>query len=125
VAAVAGTGEASAPSLSEAQRELTGALAETTEELGRLEVTGWRSQPAAARQHLQQSWDQAVRLPPGHRPEAVRLALQAMRLLQVAELALGDDAGAVSSSQVRRRAGALTRLHAAARHALAAAATDG
>lgn len=123
-APVPGAGEATS-SVMEAQRALTAALAETTEELTRLDVTTWQPQPAVHPAHLQHPWDRAVPLPPGHRPQAVRLAVQAVRLLQVAERALADDGGAASGSEVRLRTGALTRLHTAARRALAAAATDG
>lgn len=60
-------------------------------------------------------------LPPSMEPAAVRLLIDALRMLTIAEAALAADSAAITASQLVERQAVLVDLHHAARLALSAA----
>jgi hypothetical protein len=113
---------ADVPTLSEAERELTSALREATEELARLDVARWRPEAAEAlaaiRGHGRSP--EAV-LAPGYPPRAIKVLTQAQRLAAIASLAAVDDGAAVSAAQSRIRTTLLNGLERTTRRAQVAA----
>ncbi|NHC45403.1 hypothetical protein [Motilibacter aurantiacus] len=110
----------SAPSLREADAELTVALREATEELVRLDVARWRPELAEALAQLRGN-GQADPLGPGYSQRARRVLATASRVAAIARLAGEEPGAAVSAGQIGMRSAALGRLAAAGRRAVAAA----
>ena len=115
-------GAAAAPTLSEAERELTAALRSAAEELARLDVARWRPEVAeslaAIRGHGRAP--EAV-LAPGYPPRAVKVLTQAQRLAAIADLAGQDEGGSVTAMESRLRSSALVGLERVTRRAQLAA----
>lgn len=108
------------PTLSEADRALTAAMAGATKELAALDVARGREDVGPRLAQL----DRALRdidLPPTLPARAQRLVATASRLLGVLDLAVETEGAAVTAAEVRRRAEALRPLRTAARYALCAA----
>lgn len=106
------------PDVGEADRDLRRATAEAADALARLDVARWR--PEAADLFLDGTRDR-----PGAPPEVpercVMLAARALTARAIVDLALGDDGGATSATEISLRRGALVPLERAARRALVAA----
>jgi hypothetical protein len=108
-------------SASDAEAELSAALAETTAALNRLDVAAWRPELAGALAALRKP-DNGTDLPPGFSPRARRLFARASVLDRVLALAAGvAPGGAVTGFEARQRDAALRPLTAACRRALVAA----
>lgn len=107
------------PDLGEADRGLRAALLAGVEALVELDVASWRPEVAEELHHLRTG--APVHAPPGVPERCVDLAGRALHLWAVADLALEDDGGAVSASEVAARRDAIEPLSRAARHALGAA----
>lgn len=109
------------PSASEAEADLSAALAQATAALTRLDVAQWRPELAGALAALRRP-DSGIDLPPGFDPRARRLFARASVLDRV--LALAEHAapgGAVNGYEAQQRDAALRPLTAACRRALVAA----
>jgi len=87
--------------------------------LAALDVARWRPEVADAILDLRRPAD--LYLPPAMAPRSVELASLALRCRAIVELALCDDGGAVSGSEIDRRREALAPLDHAARRGLVAA----
>ncbi len=107
------------PDLGDADRTLRRTLLDSANGLARLDVAHWRPEVADALHDLR-AGDPVV-APPGVPPRAVDLARRALHLMEIVELALDDDGGAVSAAEITGRRAVLMPLGAAARHALTAA----
>lgn len=107
------------PDVGEADRELRAALPVTAEVLARLEVARWRPEVADRLMNLRHR--DPVTAPPGVPARCVELAARALQALDIVELALEDDGGAISADEATARGAALRPLARAARHALVAA----
>lgn len=105
--------------LGQASRDLRLALVEAATTLADLEVAKWRPDVADELMDLRRPRTWAA--PPGTPPDAAGLAARATQAERIVELALEDDGGAVSLSEIERRRAALQPLDRAARHALVAA----
>ncbi|QSR26523.1 hypothetical protein CFH99_12905 [Nocardioides aromaticivorans] len=105
--------------LGEADRALRSGLLDAANLLADLDVASWQPEVADELHDLRA----AVPLPApeGVPARAVELAGRAQHLLAVAQLALADDGGAVSSGEAAARRAAIEPLERAARHALGAA----
>jgi hypothetical protein len=115
---VSHTGE---PSASEAEADLSAALAESTAQLARLDVAQWRPELAGALAALRRP-DAGTDLPAGFDPRARRLFARASVLDRV--LVLADHVapgGAVNGHEAQQRDAALRPLTTACRRALVAA----
>ncbi len=108
------------PTLSEADRALTAAMAGATTELAALDVARGRDDVAPRLRRLDRDL-RDIDLPGTLPPRAQRLVATASRLLGVLDLAVETDGGAVTAAEARRRADALRPLRTAARYALCAA----
>jgi hypothetical protein len=109
------------PSAAEAEAELSGALAEATRALAKLDVAQWRPELAGALAALRRP-DNGTDLPPGYDPRARRLFARASVLDRV--LALAEHVapgGAVTGYEAQQRDAALRPLLVACRRALVAA----
>lgn len=107
------------PDVGEADRGLRAALLETVDALARLDVARWR--PEVADRLMDLRHRPHVVAPAGVPPRCVDLAARGMQAVEIVELALEDDGGAVSSYEVESRRGALLPLERAGRRALVAA----
>ncbi|GAA1773820.1 hypothetical protein GCM10009795_019890 [Nocardioides hankookensis] len=107
------------PDVGEADRALRTALVESANELARLDVARWR--PEVADELLNLRHRASVVAPAGTPARCVDLAARALQALGIAELALQDDGGAVSASEIAAREAALRPLARAGRRALVAA----
>jgi hypothetical protein len=107
------------PDVGEADRGLRGVLLESAERLARLEVARWRPEVADRLMNLRHL--PPVAAPPGVPARCVDLAARGLQALGIAELALEDDGGALSVSEIEQRRSALAPLARAGRHALVAA----
>jgi hypothetical protein len=113
-----GAGE---PSASEAEADLSAALAEATATLSRLDVTAWKPELAGALAALRRP-DNGTDLPPGFTPRARRLFARASVLDRVLALAAEvAPGGAVNGFEAQMREDALRPLTVACRRALVAA----
>jgi hypothetical protein len=117
-------GTADAPSLPEAEQQLTLAIREATESL--LSVDGtleWRPEFAESLSALRDSHahEQVGGLAPGYPARAHRVAALAGRLGVVVGLARGTESAGLSAAQIQRRAEALRALDRAVRRARVAA----
>jgi hypothetical protein len=108
------------PTLSEAERGLTEAMAATTMTLDSLDLARGRDDIAPALAAFDRQL-QRVLLPPTLPQRAQRMIVSATRLLAVLSLAAETDGAAVTASQAEARAAALRPLRTAARYALCAA----
>lgn len=122
-AAVEWTAHAAAPrqlvDVGEADRALRRQLRDAASALAILDIARWR--PEAADALLNLHHPPSLRPPPGTPPRCVELASRALQAAAIVELALEDDGGAVSASEVAARRAALQPLGAAARRGLVAA----
>lgn len=107
------------PDVGEADRELRAALLATANELARLDVAKWRPEVADRLMNLRHR--APVEAPPGVPGRCVELAERGLQASVIVELALEDDGGALSSSEIEQRRSALTPLDRAGRRALTAA----
>jgi hypothetical protein len=107
------------PDVGEADRGLRQAVLVTAEALADLDVARWRPEAADLLMDLHRPADLGA--PPGTPPRCVDLAARGLRAAEVVDVALLDEGGAVSASEVRRRREALQPLERAARRALVAA----
>ncbi len=107
------------PDVGEADRELRGVLLASAERLAALDVARWRPEVADRLMNLRHR--PAVAAPPGIPPRCVDLVARGLQALGIAELALEDDGGALSSYEMQQRREALTPLGRAGRRALVAA----
>lgn len=95
----------------DAERALNEVVLESAAELTRLEVAAG-TRPRG---------DGSLRLAPGYPSRQLATAERAARLLEVADLALADEGGAISAFEADQRFRVLRRLRAAASDALCAA----
>ncbi len=109
------------PDVGEADRTLRMVLLETAETLADLDVAAWRPEAADALMNLRHR-PQLV-APPGVPARCVELAGRALQALDIVDLALVDDGGALSVADAVRRRESLLPLGRAARQALVAAAS--
>jgi hypothetical protein len=107
------------PDVGEADRGLRSALLETAESLARLDVARWR--PEVADRLLNLRHRPPVVAPDGVPPRCVDLAARGLQALEIADLALEDDGGAVTAYEMESRRAALVPLGRAGRRALVAA----
>jgi len=109
------------PDVGDADRALRAALPETADLLAALEVARWR--PEVADRLMDLRHRPRVVAPPGVPPRCVELASRGLQALEIVELALEDDGGALTAHEAERRRLALVPLGRAARRALVAAAS--
>ena len=107
------------PDVGEADRELRSVLLGTADDLARLDVARWRPEIADRLMNLRHR--APVVAPPGIPPRCVDLAARGLQALEIAELALEDEGGALTVHEMEQRRGALTPLARAGRRALVAA----
>jgi hypothetical protein len=107
------------PDVGEADRALRSALLEAADELARLDVARWR--PEVADELTDLRHPRPVAAPPGVPTRCLTLAGRGMQAMTIVELALEDDGGALSASEVEQRRSALVGLERAGRRALVAA----
>jgi hypothetical protein len=107
------------PDVGEADRALRAALLETADALAGLDVARWR--PEVADRLLNLRHRVPLTGPAGTPPRCVELAARGLQAVEIVELALEDDGGALSSWQVGQRRAALRPLERAGRRALTAA----
>ncbi|HWJ11474.1 MAG TPA: hypothetical protein VNS46_18995, partial [Nocardioides sp.] len=105
--------------LGEADRTLRSTLLAAANTLAELDVASWQPEVADELHDLRTAVPLAA--PEGVPPRCVALAGRALHLLDVVQLALADDGGALSASEATARRVALEPLERAARHALGAA----
>ena len=103
----------------EADRMLRRALQETVAGLVDLDVARWRPEAADALMDLHHP--PRLRPPPGTPDRCVDLAARSLQAQAIVELALEDDGGALSATEVTARRATLQPLGAAARRGLVAA----
>jgi hypothetical protein len=109
------------PDVGEADRELRTALLESAETLARLEVARWRPEVADRLMNLRHR--PRLVTPPGVPPRCADLAVRGLQALEIAELALEDDGGALTAYDAEARRAAIAPLGRAGRRALVAAAS--
>ena len=109
------------PDVGDADRELRAALLEATETLARLEVARWRPEVADRLMNLRHR--PRLVTPAGVPPRCADLAARGLQALEIAELALEDDGGALTAYDAEARRTAIAPLGRAARRALVAAAS--
>ena len=107
------------PDVGEADRVLRTVLLETADDLSRLDVARWRPEIADRLMNLRHR--APVVAPPGIPPRCVDLAARGLQALEIAELALEDEGGALTVHEMQQRRGALAPLARAGRRALVAA----
>ena len=106
------------PDVGEADRELRRTTMEAARTLAALDVARWRPEAADL---LTGSRRDPLPAPEGVPARCVELAGRAMVAEAIVEVALADDGGAVSASEIAQRRAALEPLERAARRALVAA----
>jgi hypothetical protein len=109
----------SVPDVGEADRDLRRGLLEAAASLADLDVARWR--PEAADLLLGPGGEPPLPAPAGTPPRCVELAGRGLRAGAVVALALDDDGGALSASEVALRREALLPLERIARRAVVAA----
>jgi hypothetical protein len=109
------------PDIGEADRELRTSLLETAETLARLEVARWRPEVADRLMNLRHR--PPVVTPPGVPDRCADLAARGMQAVEIADLALEDDGGALTAHDAEARRAAIAPLARAGRRALVAAAS--
>lgn len=113
------------PALREADRALAEALREATEILASLDIARLDADSAELIAALRGGAFDGPRVPPGHPPAALDLAVRGRRLASIVALARSDDGGAITAAEASRRRDALAPVDRAARQALAAAYSAG
>lgn len=108
------------PDIATADRELRDAFRTTTERLVELDVTSWSPDIADALMNLRTPirLDAAMAFAS---PQAARSTITALRALHIVDLALRDDGGSVTASEMTARRDALALLSHAGRQAVVAA----
>ena len=109
------------PDVGEADRALRAALPEAADALAALDVARWRPEVADRLMNLRHR--PRFVAPPGVPPRCVELAARGLQALEIVELALEDDGGALTALEAETRRVALVPLGRAARRALVAAAS--
>ena len=109
------------PDVGEADRALREAMPETADALARLEVARWRPEVADRLMNLRRR--PPLPAPAGVPPRCVELAARGLQALEIVELALEDDGGALTAHEAGERRAALLPLGRAGRRALVAAAS--
>jgi hypothetical protein len=107
------------PDVGEADRALRAGLLETADALANLDVARWR--PEVADRLLNLRHRSPLSGPDGVPSRCVDLAARGLQAIEIVELALEDDGGALSSSDAEQRRAALRPLDRAGRRALVAA----
>lgn len=107
------------PDVGEADRQLRAQLLESADALAALDVARWR--PEVADQLMNLRHRAPLVAPPGVPPRCVDLAARGLQALAITEVALEDDGGALSVSEMDHRRAAITPLARAGRRALVAA----
>ena len=108
------------PTLSEAERQLTQAMADSTQALTILDTARGRSELAGEIAGLTRATEH-INLPPSLSARAQRMIASGHRLRGIVDLARRTDGAGVSASSANLRRDALTPLDQAARYALCAA----
>lgn len=103
----------------EADRGLRSALLEAAETLADLDVARWRPEVADSLMNLRHGPHLVA--PAGTPVRCVEVAARAWQALEICELALDDDGGAVTAAEASSRKAALAPLDRAGRRALTAA----
>jgi hypothetical protein len=109
------------PDVGEADRVLRTALMEAAETLARLEVARWRPEVADRLMNLRHR--PRLVAPPGVPSRCVDLAARGLQALEIADLALEDDGGALTAHEAQARRAAIAPLGRAGRRALVASAS--
>jgi hypothetical protein len=109
------------PDVGEADRALRAALPEAADALAALDVARWRPEVADRLMNLRHRPRLAA--PPGVPPRCAELAARGLQALDIVELALEDDGGALTGHEAEARRAALVPLGRAGRRALVAAAS--
>lgn len=107
------------PDVGEADRALRSGLLESADALAALDVARWRPEVADRLTDLRHR--EPVQAPPGVPPRCGELAGRALHALEVVDLAMEDDGGALSLHEITRREAAIAPLARTARRALVAA----
>lgn len=107
------------PDVGEADRTLRETLLVAAGDLADLDVARWRPEAADALMNLHQR--PGLEAPLGTPARCVDLAARGLQAWAIADLALVDDGGALSSFEADRRRGLLQPLASAARRAIVAA----
>ena len=107
--------------LTDAERDLRGALAQATRAITALDVARWRPEAATEIASLRGDSDPGWRLPPAVDARRARVLLSAARLRAIVALATADDGGALNLWQADQRSTALAEVDRAARRAMSAA----
>ncbi|HEX5090274.1 MAG TPA: hypothetical protein VFV89_20865 [Nocardioides sp.] len=109
------------PDVGEADRSLRSALPEAADALAALDVARWRPEVADRLMNLRHR--PRVAAPPGVPPRCAELAARGLQALEIVDLAMEDDGGAITALEMGARRDALLALGRAARRALVAAAS--
>jgi hypothetical protein len=109
------------PDVGDADRQLRAELPAAADVLARLDVARWR--PEVADRLMDLRHRPRLVAPPGVPERCAELAARALQALEIVELALDDDGGAITAHEAQARRGALVPLGRAARAALVAAAS--
>ena len=109
------------PDVGEADRALRAALLEAADALAALDVARWRPDVADRLMNLRHRPGLAA--PPGVPPRCVELAARGLQALEIVDLALEDDGGALTAHEAQTRRAAIAPLGRAGRRALVAAAS--
>ncbi|MCD4535253.1 hypothetical protein LRP67_14260 [Nocardioides sp. cx-169] len=107
------------PDVGEADRGLRTALLEGARDLAALDVARWRPEVADRLLNLRHVVPLAA--PPGVPARCVDLAARGLQALEIVDLALADDGGAITAAEIAARRAALVVLERAGRRALVAA----
>lgn len=107
------------PDVGEADRTLRRTLTSTADALAALEVARWR--PEVADRLMDLRHRPPVVGPDGVPARCVELLAAGLQALEIVEVALEDDGGALSAHEIEARRSALVPLARAGRHALVAA----
>ena len=109
------------PDVGEADRGLRAALLEAADALAALDVARWRPDVADRLMNLRHRPGLAA--PPGVPARCVELAARGLQALEIVDLALVDDGGALTAHDAQTRRAAIAPLGRAGRRALVAAAS--
>jgi hypothetical protein len=109
------------PDVGEADRELRAALLDSADTLARLDVARWRPEVADRLMNLRHR--PRLGAPPAVPERCADLAGRGLQALEIADLALEDDGGALTAYDAEARRAAIAPLARAGRRALVAAAS--
>ncbi|WP_343061366.1 hypothetical protein [Nocardioides luti] len=107
------------PDVGDADRSLRAALIDTADTLARLDVARWRPEIADRLMNLRHR--HPLDAPDGVPPRCVDLAARGLQALEITDLALDHEGGAVTAYEIEARRRALVPLERAGRRALVAA----